>query len=176
MLGEYAALAKWSLIIGTMSAVFYFIEDFGYNRAWDKHKSLELIRLKEVSKIVNEEHDKATQETAKSSAYAEFIGTEYNDKVNQLKQAQSDNLDLNSAVSRVQQRTACGRGENRVSQGDHTGVHVDTSADDGSGFSDEFKQFLKSQARRDEFNAIWIEEAVKAANQLCKQSNVVCNK
>ena len=176
MFGEYAALAKWGLIIGTLSAVFYFIEDFGYNRAWDKHKELEKVRVEEVNKVIQQEHDKATQETAKSSAYAEFIGTEYNDKVNQLKQVQSDNLDLNSAVSRVQQRSACGRSENRVSKGGHTVIHVDASTNDDTGFSDEFKQFLKSQSRRDEFNTIWIEEAVKATNQLCKQPNVVCNK
>ena len=174
MFGEYAALAKWALIIAIFSAVVYAIEDYGYNRAWDKHLSFEKARTEKVNEVIKQEHDKALQETSKSTAYAEFIESEYNEKVNQISELKDDIIDLNSNVSRMRQRSACGHSENRVPVGNNTGIHVEIATADEAGFSREFTEFLESQARRDELNLIWIEQAVKATNQLCKQSNVEC--
>lgn len=174
MFGEYAALAKWALIIATFSAVVYAIEDWGYNRAWDKHLSFEKARTEKVNEVIKQEHDKSLQETAKSTAYAEFIESEYNEKVNQIKQLKSDILDLNSDVSRMRQRSLCRRSENRVPEGNNTGIHAETATDDISGFSREFQEFIKSADERDKFLKNWIEQAVKATNELCKQSNVEC--
>jgi vacuolar-type H+-ATPase subunit I/STV1 len=172
MFGEYAALAKWALIIAIFSAVVYAIEDYGYNRAWDKHLSFEKARTEKVNEVIKQEHDKALQETAKSTAFAEFIESEYNEKVNQISELKDDIIDLNSNVSRMRQRSACGHSENRVPVGNNTGIHVETA--NYEQFSEEFKRFLESEAKRDQLNLIWIEEAVKATNQLCKQSNVEC--
>jgi hypothetical protein len=55
-----------------------------------------------------------------------------------------------------------------------TSVHAATSADDDTGFSPEFKQFLESQARRDEFAVNWINSAIEATKKLCTQPNVRC--
>lgn len=174
MFGEYAALAKWALIIATFGAVVYAIEDWGYNRAWDKHLSFEKARTEKVNEVIKQEHDKTLLETAKSGAYAEFIESEYNDKVNQIKQLKGDILDLNSDVSRMRQRSLCGRSENRVPESGNTGIHAETASDDETGFSPKFQEFIKSADERDKFLKNWIEKTIKATNQLCKQSNVEC--
>lgn len=176
MFGEYAALAKWVLIIGTLSALIYTVENHGYNRAWDKHKELEQTRMKEVEKVIAIEHDKYIAETTKSGAYAEFINGEYNAKVDQIKQLKADIVDFKSDVSKLRQRSACGHRENRVSTDNNTRVSVETSADDATEFSEEFKQFLESQSRRDEYAINWIENAIEATEKLCNQPNVRCEK
>jgi hypothetical protein len=176
MFGEYAALAKWALIIGTLSAIVYSVENFGYNRAWDKHLSIEKTRIEEVNKIKQIEHDKFIQESTKSGAYADFINGEYNAKVDQIKQLKSYILDLNSNVSRMRQRSACGHSENRVPTNNDTSVHAETTSDDDSGFSNEFKQFLESQAKRDEYAVNWINSTIEATKKLCDQPNVKCEK
>lgn len=176
MFGEYAALAKWVLIIGTLSAIVYAVEDYGYNRAWDKHLAIEQVRMKEVEKIKQIEHDKFIQESTKSSVYASFIDENYNDKVNQIAQLKSDILDFKSTVSRMRQRSVCGHNQDGVPTNNNTGLHAETTADDGAGFSQEFKQFLESQARRDEYAVNWINSAIEATKKLCTQPNVKCEK
>ena len=176
MFGEYAALAKWVLIIGTLSAIVYSVENFGYNRAWDKHLSIEKTRLAEVNKIKQQEHDKFIQESTKSSAYADFINGEYNAKVDQIKQLKGDILDLNSTVSRMRQRSACGHNQDRMSTDNNTSIHVNNSSYDDAGFSEEFKQFLESQAKRDQYAINWIDNAIEVTKKLCNQPNVKCEK
>lgn len=172
----YAAAIKWAILAIIIGSVIYIIDDFGYNRAWNKHLKIEEARTEEVNKVIKAEHDLYTQETAKSSAYADFIQGDYNDKVNQIKSLQGDILGLHSDVSRLRQRAVCQRSKNRMPEGGNSSIHADTSTNDDAEFSNEFDEFLKSQAIRDKLNTIWIESAVKAINKLCNQSNVECQK
>ena len=173
MFGEYAALAKWVLIIATVSAVVYAIDDNGYDRAWNKHKDLEKTRMEAVTKIIHDEHDKFIKETERSSAYADFIAENYNDKIDKIKQLSGDIIGLNSDVSRMRQRTLCGRGSDRVHKAQDTGVHVDNAGVD-DGFSDEFIRFLESEEKRQQLERAWSKATVDRLKQLCTEPNIEC--
>jgi hypothetical protein len=172
MFGEYAALAKWALIIGTLSALVYAVEDFGYNRADSKWKAREQIRLSEVSKLINEANTKAAVESEKSSAYAGFIEEEYNERVKEINKLKSDVLDF----GRVRQSTICRHNKARLPENNNTKIHDDTAAIDDTGLTPEFRDFINSQVKRDEMIKAWIESSIKEINKLCGQPNVICEK
>lgn len=123
----------------------------------------------QVQKALQDATTKTMQETAKSNAYATFINEEYNAKVNEIHNAR-DQLVFNS----VRERAACTHRASAVSVRRHPVLPIEAADDSEVGFSEEFKQFLESERRRDQINVAWIEAAVKGINELCHQPYVIC--
>jgi Tfp pilus assembly protein PilE len=170
MFGEYAALAKWVLIIAVFSSIVYAIDNNGYQRASKRYETQLLAQAKEAEKVLNESKLEAATKTAESNAYATFIQDNYNAKVNEIKSAPV-HLERNS----VRENALCrGSGTDRVPQdrNSKTGAYGTTRYE--AGFSPEFRAFIESQIRRDQLNVADIEAKIKVAEQLCKQPNVIC--
>jgi len=162
--------SKWLILaIAVMTSVWFIYHkgELNERQKWELATQEHAIQ---VQKALQDATTKTMQETAKSNAYASFIESEYNAKVNQL-HATSVKLDG------LRTNKICrGRGSSALPDNNHTSVHDETATDDEAGFSDEFRQFIESQIKRDQLNELWIESAVKAANQLCQQPNVICTK
>jgi len=170
MFGEYAALAKWALIIATLGAVVYFIDDNGYQRAVKRYEVKLSAQAKEANRVLEESKLEAATKTAESNAYANFIQDNYNAKVNEIKSTPV-HLERNS----LRESALCrGSGQDRVpkSRNSQTGAYGTTRYE--AGFSEEFRAFIESQIRRDELLVADIEAKIKVAEQLCKQPNVIC--
>jgi hypothetical protein len=171
MIGEYAALAKWGLIIGAFATVVYFIDDNGYQRASKKYEYALTKQKEKTMTILEEEKTKAAVESAKSNAYATFISEEYNAKVDEIRSA-SVNFKSNS----VREKSLCRRSsQSAVPNNNDPVIHAETAAAIEAGFSGEFLSFIESQIRRDKLQKEWIESSLKVTNELCKQTNVICD-
>jgi len=175
MFGEYAALIKWVLILGSLSAVIYFIDYNGYTRAEDKYEKALSSQKDVAEKLLNTKTQEAAVETAKSRAYASFIQDEYNEKVDQVHKLTATTVDLNNSVSRLHQRSLCGGGSpSSLPKDSAIEIYKNAPQGDESGFSREFQDFINSRIKRDQLIGIWVEETVKEINQLCKNPNVIC--
>ena len=177
MLGQYAALAKWIIIVGLIGSIVYAIDDHGYQRASKRYETQLQEQQKKAEKMLNDAKQEVAVKTAESNASATFISEEYNAKVDEIKQLKDDNSSLISDASKLRQKSLCRRsGTSAVSDSQNTKVHDSVTRDDETGFSDEFKQFLESQERRDKLNEAWAESTVKRIQALCKEPGIECEK
>lgn len=160
---------KWLLLALFISSLVGFTYYSGVQHEREKWQFKTAKEQIEMDRALNNANDTVRQETAKSHAYADFIASEYNAKVDEIHHAH-DQLDFN----RVRERAACKSANNALPVRRSTGLPAEAADHDDTGFSDEFKQFLESERRRDQLNVAWIEAAVKEAQTLCQQPNVVC--
>jgi hypothetical protein len=153
----YAQAVKLGISLLVALAIVSAIYYAGYSSAdnvWTIRFQAERIRQ---DKMIQNAIKKVMEETEKSTAYANQIEAIFNDKSNQAHNIAID-------FTGVQQRKIC---SDRMPKNNDTGIHATQAGKVDTGFSDEFRAFLNSQAIRDAINVAWIDGAVDAVGKWC---------
>jgi hypothetical protein len=142
-------------ILAVISGIYFA----GYSRSDNKWTiRFQQEKIKQDAMIQNA-MKKILEETQKSTAYANQIEAMFNDKSNQ-----AHNAAINFDTTRVQQRAVC---KNRLPKNNDTSIHATKTSEVDTGFSDEFRAFLNSEAIRDAINVAWIEGASDTVAKWC---------
>jgi hypothetical protein len=160
-------VGKYVILIALLGACVVAVYNKGVENEKEKWVLAEQKRQLSYDTQLRELTEKTMQETAKSNAYATFIGEQYNVKTEEIR-----NADVSFTSSRVREQAACTKTRSNLPASSHPNVSSTSSED--TGFSTAFREFLESEIRRDQLNQAWIDSTYEAVVALCKQPNVVC--
>lgn len=174
MLGEYAAVIKWGIIAALLGGAVFIVRENGYNSAWDKHLGIMKELDEQSEKLKQQEHDKAMIATTQSETVATISQEQHDEALKKIELLESNVTNLTTTASKLRQRSLCTGSENRVPESGNPSIHAEATTEDDSGFSPEFRAFIRSQELRDAENVLWIQDTIAVLTKMCKQPNVVC--
>jgi len=160
----YYQAVKYGVIFAAVVLWNISVYRFGYNERDQLATIVDLKQQIETAAL----NKQVSEEQAKNSAYALFIESEYNDKVNEINKLSGD---FHSALSVPTKRKICA---DRLPKAGNTTSFIEV--DDYTELSTEFKEFLISESYRAEIAKQQAESRYDFLLNLCNTGQAVCQK